>query len=142
MTPVYRTQRRVEFADTDMAGIVHFANFFRYMESAEVEFLRSLGLSVKLDWEGLPLGFPRVSASCDYLKPARFEDLLDVAVGVHRIGSKSVTYAFEFSLGGEVLARGKVSSCCCRVLDNHRLESMEIPASLRERLERVRGGAR
>ena len=43
---ILRTSRRVEFCDTDMAGIVHFANFFRWMESAEVEFLRSLGLSV------------------------------------------------------------------------------------------------
>src|SRR5213078_989612 len=46
MPAVFRTTRRVEFADTDMAGIVHFANFFRYMESAEHEFLRSHGLSV------------------------------------------------------------------------------------------------
>ena len=39
-------QRQVEFAETDMAGIVHFANFFRWMESAEHAFLRSLGHSV------------------------------------------------------------------------------------------------
>ena len=42
----FRCRQRVEFADTDMAGIVHFSNFFRYMERAEHEFLRSLGLSV------------------------------------------------------------------------------------------------
>src|SRR6266542_1098059 len=87
--PVFRTKRRIEFGDTDMAGIVHFANFFRFMESAECEFLRSRGLSVKLDWEGQAIGFPRVSASCDYIQPARFEDLLDVAVSIDRIGTKS-----------------------------------------------------
>ena len=59
--PVFRTTRRIEFGDTDMAGIVHFANFFRFMESAECEFLRSRGLSVKLDWEGQAIGFPRVT---------------------------------------------------------------------------------
>ena len=43
MSIVFRTTRRVELADTDMAGIVHFANFFRFMESAEVDFLRASG---------------------------------------------------------------------------------------------------
>src|SRR3712207_1380462 len=65
----FRTTRRIEFADTDMAGIVHFSNFFRFMEAAEVAYLRARGLSVRLSWEGRELGFPRVSASCDYLSP-------------------------------------------------------------------------
>src|SRR5947208_2013483 len=63
MTAPFRTTRRVEFADTDMAGIVHFSAFFRFMESAEHEFLRARGLSVVLDWDGEHLGFPRVAAS-------------------------------------------------------------------------------
>ncbi len=95
--PPFRTKRRVEFGDTDMAGIVHFSNFFRFMEAAECEFLRARGLSVKLEWEGQALGFPRVSASCDYLSPARFEDVLDIAVTIERVGRKSVTFALEFS---------------------------------------------
>lgn len=131
----FHTTRRVEFADTDMAGIVHFANFFRFMEAAEVEFLRARGLSVSLPWEGVRIGFPRVAASCDYITPAKFEDLLDVAVRVAKIGCKSVTYAFEFTRSADVIARGQVSSVCCRIHDDHRLESMEIPPSLRTRLE-------
>lgn len=130
----FRTSRRIEFCDTDMAGIVHFANFFRFMESAEVEFLRDRGLSVKLDWEGQTIGFPRVSARCDYLKPARFEDVLEVTVAIDNIGRKSVTYAFEFFLKGEVIARGQVTSVCCRVLPDNHLQAIEIPASYRERL--------
>src|SRR6516162_8921063 len=106
MTVPFQTTRRIEFADTDMAGIVHFANFFRFMEAAEVEFLRSRGLSVAMVLEGERVSFPRVSASCDYLRPVSFEDVLDVAVRLHKIGRKSVTYAFEFSKGGEVVARG------------------------------------
>src|SRR5438093_12264304 len=112
----FRVSRIVEFGDTDMAGIVHFSNFFRYMESAECAFLRSLGLGVKLDWEGEAIGFPRVSATCDYLTPARFEDVLDVAVAALRIGSKSVTYGFDFTRKGQPIAKGKVTSVCCRVL--------------------------
>src|ERR687883_366234 len=99
MPEPFRTSRRVEFADTDMAGIVHFANFFRYMEAAEVEFYRSKGLSVMMPWQEQRLSFPRVSAYCDYLRPARFEDVLDISVRVQNLGRKSVTYAFEFSRG-------------------------------------------
>jgi acyl-CoA thioester hydrolase len=134
MTVTFRTTRRVEFADTDMAGIVHFSNFFRFMEAAEVEFLRSRGLSVALVWEGEKLGFPRVAASCDYLRPVRFEDVLEVAVRLVRLGQKSATYGFEFSLAGEVVARGQVSSVCCRVEPGRELESVEIPAGIRQRL--------
>jgi acyl-CoA thioester hydrolase len=132
--PIFRTTRRIEFGDTDMAGIVHFANFFRFMESAECEFLRLRGLSVKMDWEGQTIGFPRVSASCDYVKPARFEDLLDVVVRIDRIGKKSVTYAFEFSRVGELIARGKVTSVCCLVGNHNQIEAIEIPADYRARL--------
>jgi len=129
MTP-FRTTRRVDFCDTDLAGIVHFANFFRYMEAAEVAFLRSRGLSVQLAFEGQELGFPRVSASCDYLKPAHFDDVLDIDVTVERVGTKSVTYGFTFSLQGEAIARGRVTSVCCRVTE-HGLEGVEIPPRLR-----------
>jgi len=120
-----------------MAGIVHFANFFRFMEAAEVEFLRSRGLSVALPWKGERLGFPRVAAACDYLQPARFEDVLVVTVKIRRIGRKSVTYGFEFSQNGQIVARGKITSVCCRVLEDHQLEPIPIPAALRRRLKSV-----
>src|SRR3979409_396396 len=109
----FRVSRIVEFGETDMAGIVHFSNFFRYMESAECAFLRSLGLGVKIEWEGQSLGFPRVSASCDYVSPAHFEDVLDLDVTVARIGAKSVTYSFDITCQGKPVAKGKVTSVCC-----------------------------
>ena len=87
MPTPFQTTRRVEFGDTDMAGIVHFANFFRYMEAAETDFLRSLGLSVSWEEAGRRYGLPRVSASCDYSKPARFGDLLTIAKHDPRIFS-------------------------------------------------------
>jgi len=131
----FRTTRRVEFCDTDMAGIAHFANFFRWMEAAECDFLRARGLSVKIEWEGQLLGFPRVAATCDYAKPARFQDVLDIDVIVDRIGTKSVTFAFEFSCRGVKLASGKVTSACCRIHGDNQLEAIPIPASYRARLE-------
>jgi acyl-CoA thioester hydrolase len=136
MTMVFHTTRRVEFADTDMAGIVHFSSFFRFMEAAEHEFLRSRGLSVVMDWEGVRLGFPRVSASCDFQKPARFEDVLDIEVELTRIGAKSLTYALIFRLAGQPIATGKLSCVCCRIDPTaHQLESLAIPAGIRARLQ-------
>jgi len=132
--PLFRTSRRIEFADTDMAGIVHFANFFRFMEAAEVDFLRSRGLSVVQHWEGRWISFPRVAASCDYLRPIRFQDMVEITVGLQRLGRKSVTYAFEFFRGTELIARGQVSSVCCVAADGS-IDSIEIPPSIRARLE-------
>jgi YbgC/YbaW family acyl-CoA thioester hydrolase len=135
MSAVFRTTRRVEFADTDMAGIVHFSAFFRYMEAAEHEFLRARGLSVVLDWEGEALGFPRVSASCDFTRPVRFEDVLEIEVRLARIGAKSLTYEIVFALGGTAVAAGKISCVCCRFLPPPRsIESVVIPEGLRARL--------
>jgi YbgC/YbaW family acyl-CoA thioester hydrolase len=136
MAAPFITTRRVDFCDTDMAGIVHFANYFRYMEAAEVDFLRSLGLSVTLLTEsGEKLGLPRVSATCDYLRPALFGDVLEVAVSVEQLGRKSLSYRFEFRKGGDVVARGKVSAVCCRWTTEGRLESVEVPSFVRSKLE-------
>jgi acyl-CoA thioester hydrolase len=131
----FSTTRRIEFVDTDVAGIVHFSNFFRFMESAEAEFLRSLGMSFKMTWQGQSLAFPRVSASCDYLSPARFDDVLDVRVSVEKVGRKSVTYGFEFSLGGEAVAKGRLTAVCCRVNPDRSFASIDIPAEIRAKLE-------
>src|SRR5262245_32984958 len=122
MATVFHTRRRVEFFDTDMAGIVHFSNYFRWMESAELDFLLARGLNFRLVWEGDRLGFPRVSATCDYVKPIHFQDMIDIAVTLERLGEKSATYVFEFYHAGELVARGKVVSVCCRVRDDRSLE--------------------
>ena len=95
-TPFY-TSRLVEFADTDMAGIIHFAAYFRYMESAEHELLRSMGFSVYSEIDGVPVSFPRVAAACEFDSPSRCEDMLDIAVTVRHVGNTSVTYGFDFS---------------------------------------------
>ena len=57
----YKVRRRVEFSETDMAGIVHYSNFFRHMEAAEHAFFRSLGYSVVTTQTDPPRGWPRGS---------------------------------------------------------------------------------
>jgi len=75
------------------------------------------------EWQGRTITFPRVHASCDYLKPIRFQDVVEVEVTVERIGRTSVQYAFEFFLAGEVIARGRITTVLCRVLEDGRLEA-------------------
>ncbi len=101
MSSHYTMTRRVAFSETDAAGIVHFANFFRYMEDAEHAMLRSLGLSVHSDIGDAVAGFPRVSAQCDYKRPLRFEDEFTIAARVAAKTDKSVTYGFTFTKEGE-----------------------------------------
>ena len=134
MTTPFRTSHRVAFHETDTAGIVHFSNFFRYMEVAEVEFLRSRGLHVSWRDGETRFGFPRVSATCDFFKPARFEDVLDITLTLEQVGTKSVSYAHEFHLGGELIARGRITAVCIRVGSEHKLESIEIPPDVRAKL--------
>jgi YbgC/YbaW family acyl-CoA thioester hydrolase len=134
MPEVFRMTRIVEFSDTDMAGIVHFSAFFRYMEAAEHAFLRSLGLSVVMDWEGERIGWPRVSVACDYVKPARFEDVLTVSVAVEKLGRSSATYAFEFLKEGEPAARGRITAVFCVHVAGAGLEARAIPDAIRAKL--------
>ena len=137
MTQSFRTSLRVAFHETDTAGIVHFSNFFRYMEVAEVEFLRSRGLHVSWRDGETRFGFPRVSATCDFFQPARFEDVLEVIVAVEQVGTKSVSYVHEFYLGSELIARGRITAVCIRVGSGHKLESIEIPPEVRAKLTDV-----
>lgn len=136
MTTPFQTTRRVEFGDTDMAGIMHFANFFRFMEVAETDFLRSRGLNVSWYAEGMKLGFPRVAASCDFLKPARFQDVLTITVTIEKLGTKSITYRHEFTnQQGETIAIGRITAVLVRSSGPDHLESLEIPAEIRAKLE-------
>ena len=142
MSGPFATSRRVEFGDTDMAGIVHFSNFFRYMEAAETDFLLSLGLNVAwADAGGDRYGFPRVSAACDYHRPARFGDRLDIAVVVEHVGTKSVRYRFEFAHAGTPVATGRTTAVFCRKHGGAEssIEALELPERVRTLLESAAG---
>lgn len=133
----FRTQRRVEFADTDMARIVHFSRFFAFMEAAEHEFLRHLlgdDRQAHFEYEGHEIGWPRVDASCQYRSPARLGDVLDIRVIVRRKGTKSITWGFEISCRGRSVANGQIVAICCRV-GGPSLEAIPIPPFLADQLE-------
>jgi 4-hydroxybenzoyl-CoA thioesterase/acyl-CoA thioester hydrolase len=134
MAQTFTHRRRVEFRDTDAAGIVHFSVFFAYMEQAEHEFLRSRGVRVIQQFEGRTISWPRVRAECDFRKPARFEDELEIDVQVARVGEKSVSYAFVFRRGSERLADGKIVAACCEVEGCDIKSSVPVPEAFRQAL--------
>lgn len=136
MTTAFHTTRRVEFGDTDMAGIMHFSNFFRFMEVAETDFLTARGLNVAWETDGERFGFPRVSAACDYAKPARFGDVLTITVTVEKVGRKSVSYRYDFTCGADSIAVGRMTAVFVRKTPAG-MESAEIPDDLRAKLEGI-----
>ena len=133
----FKVQRRVEFSETDMAGIMHYSNFFRFMETAEHAFYRSLGHSVVMKEVDPPLGWPRVHAECDYFKPLRFEDLVEVHMLVKEKKSKALTYVFRFhKVEGprEEVARGTLTVVCVAHV-NGSMRAVEIPKQLADKIE-------
>ena len=128
--PRFRTTCRVEFSDTDMAGIVHFSNFFRYMEQAESEYFRAFGHTLaRRNPDGSAVGWPRVSASCSFKAPAYYEDVLDVHLFIVRRGVKSLTLQFEFRRGETLIATGQVKTAYCLFRPGEPIQSLEIPES-------------
>ena len=130
-----KTRRKIEFADTDMGGIVHFSRFFVFMETAEHRFLEAIGTSVALDLDGQRIGWPRVAASCEYRRPARFGDTLEIHVRVRRKGGKSLTYDFEFLRGAEPIATGRMTAVCCVLDPAQPVRAIPIPAFIADRIE-------
>lgn len=135
MKKCYQHQRRVEFRDTDAAGIVHFSVFFNYMEEAEHALLRQLGLDVVIRDEDGIISFPRVSASCDYQAPVTFGDIVSIDVLIENIGQSSVTYKFGFKIDEKEVAIGKVTTVCCRMAADKHPQTLAIPESIRQPLQ-------
>ena len=133
-TSEFRTTRRVEFADTDMGNLVHFSRFFVFMETAEHEFLKTLGTTVHFEHEGRKIGWPRLEAQCRYLSPARYGDELEIHLKVRRKGRRAMTYDFTFDIGDRRIAEGTISSICCVLDGAEGLESIPIPEPLASQL--------
>ncbi len=137
MSSRFRIERRIEFSDTDLGGIVHFSRFFVFMEAVEHAFLRSLGTSVHFEIDGHKAGWPRLSAHCEFRSPARFEDLLTIELEVLRKGRSSLTYGIRFRVGERPVAEGKISAACCLLDLPQGIKAVPIPPELARRIEEV-----
>ncbi len=140
-TPMHRftCTERVQFSDTDMAGIVHFSNFFRYMERVEHAFFRSLGFSiVDPAVEGQErVGWPRVHASCDYMAPLRFEEEFECELLIEEVRHKVIRHIVRFwKSDGQLAAEGRITAACVRKDPaTGQMKAVEIPQRFRDKIE-------
>lgn len=126
--PLHRHACEVAFGDTDASGWMHFPNAFHYVEAAEHSFLRSRGIVV---FDRSTGGWPRVNVSCDYKRPLRCGDKIEVHLAITRLGAASITWAFELlDPTGQTAATGSMTT----VRVDHQGKPMEIPESERSAL--------
>ncbi|HKQ48168.1 MAG TPA: thioesterase family protein [Phycisphaerae bacterium] len=135
MPAEFKMLRLVTFAETDMAGVMHFSNYFRWMEEIEHAFFRSVGMSVVQNHAEDTISWPRVHVSCEYFAPARFEDEIEMKFEIVSLSDKSMTYEVTFWNKGQRIARGRTKAVCCRMSAGGVFESTMIPPKIREKLE-------
>ena len=120
--------RRVQFPETDASGIVHFTNFFKYVEEAEHAMWRAAGVSINQHDRGI--GWPRVAASFEFRKPLRFEDEFDVHIRIAEKTGKTIRYAATLRRNGEVHAEGSLTIICVRRVAGEPIKATNIPPDL------------
>jgi YbgC/YbaW family acyl-CoA thioester hydrolase len=133
----HRYHRRVQFGDTDMAGVVHFSWIARYMEEAEHALWREAGLSIA-PADGT-IGFPRVAVSIDFTAPLYFEDEFDVHVRIEAISRRTIRYAHTITRGDAVIATGTMTAACVR-RQPVPMRAVEIPPEILARLAPIAPG--
>ena len=135
----FKMMHRVEFSETDMAGIIHFSSYFRYMEVTEHAFFRSLGLTINTRSTSLGVGWPRVHVSCDFDYPLRFEDEVEVHLLVREKSERSLTYDFvfrKFNVDPVVeVARGLLTVVCVKEDESGTMKSVPIPDVIAEKIQ-------
>lgn len=133
MTTTHTVQRRVAFSETDAAGLVHFSNYFRYFEDAEHALWRDVGLSIHAEHSST--GWPRVAASCEYVRPLKFEQEFEIVVRISEIGKRTISYAGEIVSGGDRIASSTWTIAAVTKRPDGRMRSAEVPPEVAERLK-------
>lgn len=130
MNQAKRTTVRIYYEDTDAAGIVYYANYFRFLERGRTEFLRGLGHDqYALMREGI--AFAVRSASAEFLKPARLDDLLTVETAIAALGRAQLTFAQRIVRDHELLLDAKIRIAC---IDPAAGRPIPMPRALHQQL--------
>ena len=124
----YHHHRMVQFIDTDMSGIIHYVNYFRYLEEAEMAFIGSLGLNDQPS-------MPRVSLSAEFLHPVTFRDMLDIHLWVAAKGRSSIEFAASFLCRDNEVARARLKVVCIDRDAAGRMKSRALPPDLDKTIE-------
>ncbi|MBA3902570.1 MAG: tol-pal system-associated acyl-CoA thioesterase [Rhodocyclaceae bacterium] len=139
MTPVSKTARRsfsfpvrVYYEDTDMAGIVYYAGYLRFLERGRTEWLRALGIGQFRLAQEAGIAFAVRSLNIEYLKPARLDDVLGVFTEVESPGRAQVTLRQRIERDGEVLVEATVRVAC---IDARKMKPVALPEEIRTKME-------
>jgi len=143
MASEFRERRRIEFYETDMAGIVHFSNYFRFMESTEHAFFRSLGLALHRDEGDAMSGWARVQASCEYRAPLHYQDEIEIELRVREKSKSALAYDFTFrrvDAGGTTSSGAPVATGALHVVHvararGGRMQAASMPAEVARAIE-------
>jgi YbgC/YbaW family acyl-CoA thioester hydrolase len=118
----------VAFSETDAAGLVHFACFFRYFEDTEHALWREAGLSIHS--EDSAIGWPRISATCEFHRPLKFEQEFDVTVRITEMARRTISYSGEITRAGERIATGHWRIAAVTRQPDGSIRSTDIPAEV------------
>ena len=124
---------RIYYEDTDLAGIVYYANYLRFIERARTEWVRACGIDqgrLRAE-EGIVFAVRRVEA--DYLRPARFDDIIEVRTDLRAVSGARLVLAQDIRRGDERLFAGVVTLVALTAAG----AATRLPAALRARLSAV-----
>ena len=120
---------RVYYEDTDLAGIVYYANYLKFIERGRSEWLRDLGLDqAALKRAGTAFAVRNLEA--DYISPARYDDLLAVETRLAQLTPARLSVEQEVKRDGQLLFRAKVTLVCI----NDAGRPVRLPQALVERV--------
>jgi len=121
-------EKKIYYHDTDAGGVVYYSNYFKYMEEARSEQLRSIGVDVA-DYMAKGTLFAVVHLEADYKKPARYGDTITVSSRIESIGNASMHFMQEIKKGDILLTAAKVVLAC---IDTN-MKARRVPEDLKEK---------
>ncbi len=126
----FRFHTRIRFIDTDASGRIHYTAILRYFESAEIEFMRALGIVYGRG----EYTFPRVHVECDFLIALVHDDLVEIEVSLTKLGRSSARLEFRATKSGDLAAEGAIVIVC---MNRKTQRSIPIPEDVRAKLEKA-----
>jgi acyl-CoA thioester hydrolase len=124
---------RVYYEDTDLGGVVYYANYLKFLERARTEWLRALGVEQTVLAAKHQVIFVVRSITLEYLRPAAFNDELVVTVELEETGAVQIRLLQRVTRGAEELATARVRIAC---VNTATFRPVRIPSSLSEMLRR------
>jgi acyl-CoA thioester hydrolase len=125
-------QLRIAYADTDQMGMVYYANYLTFFERGRTELLREVGLEYKsIEDRGFYL--PVIHAECNYLSPAKYDNIITIETKLSGITAASISCSYEVKCDGKILVTGKTK----HPFVNKMLKPVRFPKDIKELLEKI-----